>query len=536
MREVRRLAELTLTAAQREALLERVQARVSPEDYQLIAGMTHALPELLALLEEHPAALRKLQHLLFGAKSEQTDRVCPPAGSPVPPPPRPRRKGHGRLKARSYTGARWVEVPHPALKPGCLCPLCAQGAVRTQKTKAIVLRIEGSPPIAATGYQLERLRCAACGEVFTAPVPAAAGQEKYAPSVAVTIAVLRYGTGVPHYRLERLQQSLGVPLPASTQWELLTPLRALAQPIFEALVGQAANAPLLHHDDTTMRILDLRRPGRAPADQLALLDPERKGTFTTNILAEVESHPVALYFTGWQHAGENLAAVLQRRAADLAPPIQMCDALSRNQSPASHTLLAHCLAHGRREFVSVAPSFPDECRHVLETLGEVYRFDAETRELGLKPEPRLVHHQTHSQPVMARLKAWLREKLDGKHVEPNSGLGQAIGYMLKHWEPLTLFLRQAGAPLDNNRCEQALKMAILHRKNSLSYKTATGARTGDVFMSLIHTCRLNRINPFAYLLAIATHPENVQAHPSAWLPWNYPPSENPAALGHDPPD
>ena len=165
----------------------------------------------------------------------------------------------------------------------------------------------------------------------------------------------------------------------------------------------------------------------------------------------------------------------------------------------------------------------------------VYRFDAEAKELGLNPEPRLVHHQTHSQSVMERLKGWMREKLDGKHVEPNSGLGQAIGYMLKHWEPLTLFLRKPGAPLDNNRCEQALKMAILHRKNSLSYKTLNGAQTGDLFMSLIHTCRLNQINPFAYLLAIATHAKEVKARPSAWLPWNYPQSESPAGLDHDPP-
>ena len=535
MSTVRRFAELTLTEAQRDAFLARVNARVSPEDYQMIAGMTHALPEMLTLLEAHPATLRKLQHLLFGAKSEETDRVCPPVESPVPSPPKSKRKGHGRIRAQDYTGARWVEVPHPALTPGCRCPLCAQGAVRAQKTKAIVLRIEASPPIAATGYQMERLRCDACGAVFTAPVPAAAGQEKYAPSVGVTVAMFRYGTGVPHYRLERLQQSLGVPLPASTQWELLAPLREQAQPIFDALVVQAANAPLLHHDDTTMRILDLRRPGSATADELALLAPHRKGTFTSNVLAEVESHPVALYFTGWQHAGENLAAVLRQRAADLAPPIQMCDALSRNVCPESKTILAFCLSHGRREFVSVAPSFPTECRYVLETLREVYSFDAEAKALGLKPESRLVHHQTHSQSVMDRLKAWMREKLDGKHVEPNSGLGDAMGYMLKHWELRTLFLRKAGAPLDNNRCEQALKMAILHRKNSLSYKTLNGAQTGDLFMSLIHTCRLNRVNPFAYLLAITTHAKEVKTHPSAWLPWNYPKVATPAPLDHDPP-
>ena len=93
--------------------------------------------------------------------------------------------------------------------------------------------------------------------------------------------------------------------------------------------------------------------------------------------------------------------------------------------------------------------------------------------------------------------------------------------MLKHGEPLTLFLRQAGAPLDNNLCERALKMAILHRKNSLSYKTLKGARLGDLFMSLIHTCRLNGANPLDYLTQLQRHAKQVQAHPTAWLPWNY---------------
>jgi hypothetical protein len=342
--------------------------------------------------------------------------------------------------------------------------------------------------------------------------------------VGVTVALLRYGSGMPHYRLARLQKSLGVPLPESTQWEVMKPLFQQAQPIFEQLVTLTANSPLIHQDDTTMRILDLRRPGSAAAAQM---DPKRKGTFTSHLLAYVEARPVALYFTGWQHAGENLGEVLRRRSADLAPPIQMCDALSRNRSLEFETILAHCLSHGRREFVSLAPSFPEECRHVLESLREVYRVDAQAREQEMNPEQRLELHQTHSQPVMEQLKAWMREQIDGKKVEPNSGLGQAIAYMLNHWGPLTLFLRKAGAPLDNNKCEQALKMAILHRKNSLSYKTLNGARTGDLFMSLIHTCRLNKINPFEYLLAMATHTEAVKLVPQAWLPWNYPKSVAP---------
>lgn len=529
MSQVRTVEAPRLSAAQRDAFLARVRVGVSPEDYRLIEAMSYALPQIVESIEQERMTMRKLRHLLFGDKTERTDRVCPPSAPPslLPPIPKPKHPGHGRIKARDYTGADWVHVAHPHVQAGQPCPQCDRGTLRAQKTPAIMLRITGTPPIAAQGYELERLRCDACGWVATATLPAAAGQEKYAPSVGVTIAQLRYGTGVPHYRLARFQLDLGVPLPESTQWELVAALAAVVQPVFTALVALAANATLIHNDDTTMRILELRRPGSDTADQI---DPERKGTFTTSLLAEVEGHAVALFFTGWQHAGENLTALLRQRDQALPPPIQMCDALSRNTSAEFTTILSHCLAHGRREFVSVAENFPDECRHVLDALREVYRFDAETKAQKLDPAMRLAYHQNHSAPVMAGLKTWLAEKIDGKHVEPNSGLGQAIAYMLKHWEPLTLFLRQAGAPLDNNRCEQALKMAILHRKNSLSYKTLHGARIGDLFMSLIHTCRLNRINPFAYLLAVATHAAEVKSQPAAWLPWNYPPA---AAL--DPP-
>ena len=534
MSQVRTIEAPLLTGPERDAFLARVRPGVSPEDYGQVAAMCEALPKLVAMIEQEHMTMHKLRHVLFGAKTERTDRVCPPAAPPslISPIPKPKRPGHGRIKARDYTGAEWMHVAHPHLQAGQPCPLCRKGTLRKQKTPAIMLRITGAPPIAATAYELERLRCDACGMVFTATLPAEAGQEKYAPSVGVMIVQLRYATGVPHYRLARCQLDLGVPLPESTQWELVAALAEVVQPVFTTLVTLTANATLIHNDDTTMRILELRRPGSDTADQI---DSQRKGTFTTSLLAEVAGHVVALFFTGWQHAGENLTALLRQRDKALAPPIQMCDALSRNTSPEFTTILAHCLSHGRREFVSVAPSFPDECRHVLDALREVYRFDAETKAQKMDPATRLAYHQTHSAPVMAGLKAWLREKLDGKHVEPNSGLGQAIAYMLKHWEPLTLFLRQAGAPLDNNRCEQALKMAIMHRKNSLSYKTLNGARIGDLFMSLIHTCRLNRVNPFAYLLAMANHSKEVQAQPSAWLPWNYPKAETASALDHDPP-
>src|SRR5450756_1987872 len=103
----------------------------------------------------------------------------------------------------------------------------------------------------------------------------------------------------------------------------------------------------------------------------------------------------------------------------------------------------------------------------------------------------------------------MKEQLEQKKVEPNSGLGEAIRYMLKRWEELTRFLSVPGAPLDNNVAERALKMAILHRRNSLSYKTLHGAKVGDTFMSLIHTCALNGVNPYDYLMSLDKHADQV---------------------------
>lgn len=185
-------------------------------------------------------------------------------------------------------------------------------------------------------------------------------------------------------------------------------------------------------------------------------------------------------------------------------------------------ILGHCLAHARRYVVDVVPSFPGECPRILEALGTVYHHDAETRAQGLSPQARLAYHQTHSGPVLEeQLHRWLRTQVAEHLVEPNSRLGQAIRYLLTHWKPLILFLRQPGAPLDNGLCERALKKAILHRKNAMFFKTLTGAHVGDLFMSLIHTCELEGVNPFAYLTVLQRHSDAVAANPPAWLPWNY---------------
>jgi hypothetical protein len=277
---------------------------------------------------------------------------------------------------------------------------------------------------------------------------------------------------------------------------------------------------VLHNDDTTMKILALMGENlpRQPSPEEK---SERTGIFTSGIVSTRAGQKIALFFTGRKHAGENLAAVLAQRAEELGPPIQMCDALSRNLPKNFQAVVANCIAHGRRKFVEVAAKFPEECRYVLETLGKVYQHDAFCREQGMSAEERLGYHQAQSGPLMKALENWFAEQFAERKVEPNSGLGQAITYMQNHWDKLTLFLRQPGAPLDNNLCERALKKAILHRKNALFYRTLNGAQVGDLFMSLIHTCELSRVNPFDYLTELQRYSVALTRNPSEWMPWNY---------------
>src|SRR5580693_61881 len=308
-----------------------------------------------------------------------------------------------------------------------------------------------------------------------------AGADKYDETAVAIIALLKYGTGVPFQRLERLQEHLGMPLPATTQWDRMAAAAKLLWPVLQELIRQAAQGSVMHNDDTGMRILRL---AREPGDK-------RTGTFTSGIVSMVGAWTVALFFTGWKHAGENLAVVLKQRASDLPAPIQMSDALSRNSPKVEgvEPLQANCLAHGRRQVVEVADHFPAECRYVLETLRDVYHHDALAREQAMSPEQRLRFHQDHSGPLMKGLHEWMEAQLGEHKTEPNSGLGKAISYLLNHWPKLTLFLQQPGAPIDNNLVERALKKAILNRKNALFYKTLNGAGVGDLFMSLI----LNRL-------------------------------------------
>ena len=283
-----------------------------------------------------------------------------------------------------------MKVAHQSLKHGDRCPACDQGKVYTQAEPATLVRVKGMAPLSATVYELDRLRCNACGGVYTADAPDGVGTAKYDETAAAMTGLLKYGAGIPFYRLEKLEKNLGIPFPAATQWEVVERAAGLLGPAHEEHLRQAAQGEVVYNDDTTMKILEAMPSEPEPGAK------ERTGIFTSGIVSTADGHKVALFFTGRQHAGENLEKVLAQRSRELAPPIQMCDALSRNTKGEFETIVANCLAHGRRQFVDVAGSFPEECRHVLETLRDVYRNDAIAREREMSAAERLTFHRVPS--------------------------------------------------------------------------------------------------------------------------------------------
>jgi transposase len=519
-----------------EEILQRASGALAPADVEKLRAVVETLEWLQAQIGRKDASLGRLRKLLFGTpKTEKTSQVLgdgpkeaaegeegksedPPQAGPDDSKPAPAPKGHGRNGAGAYTGAERVSVPHSELKPGDPCPEegCEGKLYRLPEPRVLVC-VKGHVPLQATVYERETLRCALCGKVFVAGLPEGMHECKYDPTAAAMVGLLKYGSGMPFHRLEGLQGHLGVPLPAATQWEIVQEAARDLGPAYEELVRQAAQAKVVHNDDTPMTILEhlAENEGRKQ-------EGERTGTFTTGIVAAEGERQIALFYTGREHAGENLTKVLSEREGQRGPPIQMCDGLDRNAPDEKfQTILGNCLTHGRRKFVDVVASFPQEVRYVLEELRKVYRHDAEAREASMTSEERLRHHQEHSAPVMERLKLWMDAQIGEKKVEPQSALGEAIRYMQKRWQKLTLFLREAGAPLDNTITERALKKAILHRKNALFFKSENGARVGDVFMSLIHTAELGGVNPFDYLTALLGHARQVREDADAWMPWNY---------------
>lgn len=512
-----------------QLILELKASNLRGETQELLIKLLLGWRWLNEQLESKALSIKKLLRLFFGSKTEKTPKPkgdddakggsggAQAGGKPEnPKPSKPKPPGHGKNGQAQYESAEKIAVPHPTLKAKDPCPSCILGRLYPYGLAA-VLRIFGQAPLQAKVFELERLRCARCQEVFTAPLPKEAGPSRHHSTANAMVGCLNYGAGMPFYRLEGLQDQLGVPLADSTQFDMVEHVANCGLPVFEHMKSSASDCHHQGFDDTPMPVLSMMAENKAKSED------ERKGMQTTAILAQSGENKIALFLTGRKHAGENMGDLLAKRDPSLPNVVQMSDASANNFSHEFMDLVikALCMDHGRRNFHDLLKEFPKDCQHVIAELGKVYKQDADAKALGLSPTQRLLYHQENSGPIMNGLNCWMEEKFEKREVEPNSNLGKAIEYFLNHWNGLTAFLRVEGAPLSNAEVERLIKRCVLRRRASKFYKTEVGAWIGDIVTSLIETARLNGKNQFHYLVAIQEHAHHVREHPELWMPWNF---------------
>jgi transposase len=538
--------KLQLSREDGEALRTRLAGDgLTADDRRVLDHVLQWYFWLLFALQEATFSLKRLRVLLFGEKPYKRQTSLPPgalshAGGGLggtgsgpahavadatqataagrPPSTGERRPGHGRHGAEAYRGAERVVCRHETLAVGERCPVCGRGRLY-RVGPGVDIRLDGHALLSAVRYVLEKLRCSACGQVFTAATPAEAGAEKYSARARAVLVLGRYYLGVPLYRLEGYQAMVGVPIADATQWDQIERVADCVYPVFEHLKTLAAQGEVIYQDDTHVRILSLIAEHRQAHDEGTA--GARTGMNTTALVAKQGGRTICLYFAGRAHAGEHLAALLTQREGSLGKPLVMSDALASNAADEEALIRCHCLAHGRRKFSELEEAFPAECTVVIEALKQVFDHDEEARLQQLNSTERLAYHQHYSGPIMEALKCWLTKQFEDRTIEPNGSLGKAMAYLLGHWPTLTRFLEVAGAPIDNNTVERALKLAIRQRKNSLFYATEHSAYVASMLTSLVATCIHAGVNALEYLVALQEHRPAVFRDPAAWLPWNY---------------
>jgi transposase len=421
---------IDFTPEEIDSLIRRLnEKRLEEGDYSLLTEILRAMIWLSFSLQEKELSIRRLRNI-FGIKTESAKKLLELAhgnplkgnaadkenqdaaetdpkedtskedepkegagkkgqkgGSNGEKPGTGKPKNHGHRPSKDYSAAKIINIAHQTLKKGDRCPDCLKGKLFQLKS-GTVIRIVGQPWLQVEIHRPERLRCSLCGKIFTAILPSeiAIGSRADGSAKAI-VSLLKYRGGVPFYRQGQIQDILGAPISPSEIWEMTEDVADALQPVYAVLCKEAAQAELLHNDDTTAKILSRVKELKALEGKA-----ERTGTATTCIIAALKNIGVkiGLFFTGWKHAGENLDELLEERSAELTPPIQECDALSRNIPKNHSTRLGNCLAHLRRKFYELVDVWPQEAARIIGEFASIFTIEHAAPQ---NPEERLKWHQ-----------------------------------------------------------------------------------------------------------------------------------------------
>jgi hypothetical protein len=363
---------IVLNEEEIESLLERMSvSQLEDSDKKILIGIVRIYQQIQFALQETKLSIKRLRNLFGFRKTEKRSYLpsCPssseeernndeeePSGNAFDQLglvlnqtleslkkakdliKQEKKKGHGRLGHKDYPGASIVTQEHETLKPGDNCPEHCGGRLYAIEPRSTVC-LTGHALASATKYLQERLRCALCGAVFTAKLKEGVSLQKYDEALKANLAIAKNYAGMPFYRLQMLQRMVGVPLPHSTQWQLVESLANDIYPVYYELERLAAQGQIISHDDTVVRILSLIEENKAKEQNG---EKGRTGMYTTGVVSQVGPYVVYLFLSGRMHSGENMSRILEKRLPDLSPIIRMADALSCNLSVEFISILCKC--------------------------------------------------------------------------------------------------------------------------------------------------------------------------------------------------
>jgi len=355
--------------------------------------------------------------------------------------------------------------------------------------------------------------------VSAAMPPAPLPKANASANLLAHVLVSKYHDHLPLNRIERIFARQGAELARSTLCDWVLGSTELLGVLYQALKAHMLAAPKLHADDTIVTLIE---QGRGPSVQARLWTYLGAGA-RLNEQGQWIEHPGAVVyeFTN-DRRGEHVRRMLAGYSGYLqADAYSGFDALYAT----GRIVEVGCWAHARRKFFDIAQAAPKDSRSLaheaLDWIGRLYAFEATIKERP--PDDKRVLRQEHALPLLGQIRSWLEVSLHS--LLPKSPTAGAIGYALSNWQALSRYVEAGILDIDNNACERAIRPIAVGRKNWLFVGSQRGGRAAAIAFSLIQTCKLHGVEPYAYLADVLrrlpSHPANRVA---ALLPFNWKPA------------
>lgn len=425
----------------------------------------------IAELESELARARKK---LFGDKTEQRKQPTPGTNNDDS---EHQQRGHGR---RAQPLLDVVEKIHTSNESETSCDVCGgqlnpwpEQFEESEEIDVIERRF------VITKHRRQKYRCNCGGCIQTAPAPTKLFDgARYSVGFAVHVAMAKYADHLPLERQVRTMQRDGLTVESQTLWDQIEALAKLLAPAHDRLQNYILNQPVIGADETYWRLMGAKG--------------KREGGDGKRWQAWAIVAPNAVCY---RIEDSRSAEAAQKVLGDFAGTV-ITDGYSVYSSlkkQGARFRMAHCWAHVRRKFVELQDQHPEQCKQVLDWIGELYAVESESRDGP--PEERLAKRKTRSRQAVLALQNWALST----PVLPESSLGKAIAYMGGVWDGLRVFLDDPNVELDNNRTERALRGIVVGRKNHYGSRSRRGTEVAALLYSLIESAKLAGVEPRAYL-------------------------------------